>query len=66
MSLPVNVLTRRVLDLVDSPIAGYRIAVWCETPANRTAFYTVVAESDTLAAKEALNRFIDEFDLRKE
>tara|TARA_R110000868_G_scaffold298_4_gene2471 strand:- start:1452 stop:1652 length:201 start_codon:yes stop_codon:yes gene_type:complete len=66
MSLPVNVMARRVLDLVDSPIAGYRIAVWCETPANRTAFYTVVAESDTLAAKEALNRFIDEFDLRKE
>jgi hypothetical protein len=66
MSLPVNVLARRVLDLVDSPIAGYRIAVWADRPTNCTAFYTVVAESDTLAAKEALNRFIDEFDLRKE
>jgi hypothetical protein len=66
MSLPVNVLARRVLDLVDSSIAGYRITVWADRPTNCTAFYTVVAESDTLAAKEALNRFIDEFDLRKE
>jgi hypothetical protein len=62
----VNVLTRRILDLVDSSIAGYRIAVWCKVPACRRAFYTIVAESDTLAAKEALNRFVREFDFRKE
>jgi hypothetical protein len=61
-----RVLAKAVVDVVRAPtpvtIGAYKVEVWGEPPHDYVRHYEILAKSDTLAAQEGIQRFVEEME----
>jgi hypothetical protein len=61
-----RVLAKAVVDVVREPtpktIGCFKVEVWGEDPHDYVRHYEILAKSDTLAAQEGIQRFVQEME----
>lgn len=61
-----RVLAQAVLDVIRAPtpttIGCFKVEVWGKAPFDYVRHYEILAKSDTMAAQEGIQRFVEEME----
>jgi hypothetical protein len=62
----MRVLANATLDVIEEPNHSkdgtFKVRVWGQPPHDKTRTYEITAKTDTMAAQQGINRFVEEME----